>query len=498
MGRSSLRGRRIYDPTIVSANVDALGEAREASGLYSSNSDSDSDEILFPPDYDDRYHFEERQQTRAITEHIPPQTQKRCSRSKVCVLFGLVILAVAVITPIAVVTSKNKKSSASSSAQVVRLEPLPDEFESRCAVASPAGVGQNLRGELQTFFDCKKQCEASTCCDLPPHERGSCLRGNEQTCFDYHRRCQVIRPLLDDLENAEDAEVDADFFILPAPADIQERCSYDALSSSEEALESCRDACYPNLCCYEDLDVVGSGSCSQQEECYGYSPCMNLRVYEWTIEGFDGGDDYDDIDNYDDFDDYDGVDYDDIDDGEDDYDDLDDGDDDYDGGDDIDDGEDDYDDVDDGEDDYDEGDDYDDGVDYDDIDDGQDDYDDIGDIYGDGDGSGLDEEAEPEPEDLDGEDDFAGGGAVDDFDGGEDDDFDSGGIIQEEEDPEPEPEPEDEDDGDLGAAQTTADPQEDFEQLVDPEEEAASSSGHPEPDGGGSDAPTEPEPEDEI
>jgi len=313
MGRSnSKRGSSSYDPTVVSAAVDAMG---------ASSDDDDGDFELGG----------RREQAMAVAassdfENSAGGGGKAKKRGIFLVLGVILILLVAV--PVALTysgsndddnnkstgaaasegenplsasapatapapapapsgSSASAPSSSSSSSppppsSSSPLEPLGSEFEARCS-----------NGDIENnVAQCKAMCSKAACCSILPNDEGSCLGGNERTCLDYHRKCQVLK---DNAIPKVEGDAPADWAIEPAPANLAQTCAYGAISTSKEAQEACEHACFPNLCCY-DNDVA----LCLDEDCKGYSHCLNLAVYEAASPDFSFGDGFDDEDTDDD------------------------------------------------------------------------------------------------------------------------------------------------------------------------------------------------------
>jgi len=256
--------RSIYDPTMVSAALDAANEEGSRNwadpyGLFVGGGDG-----VEPWIDDDQY---EMQRTSEIRRHaqdlLREETRgaRRAGRFKALGAALFVAVGAAGIVASVVVVVTTRKSSPTS------LHRLPSDFEATCT--------EPVQLEWRQEYECGKICDAAACCDFPPEDEWSCLAGNEDACMEYHRKCQKLQPNLDEFADGWGDDVT----IPLAPSDLAERCSYDKISTSERDLTKCQKMCEPSSCCYEKPsgDVA---SCVEHATCQSYSPCYNLRVYD--------------------------------------------------------------------------------------------------------------------------------------------------------------------------------------------------------------------------
>jgi hypothetical protein len=294
MGRSK---RGVYDPTIVSR----LADDQNAEGeLYFSDSERSSHKLNYIEGYMNDAD-NERQET---SEILDPKlhnlrtssrgsmagSASRQKRRRRCLWITGLVVTVAVIVAVICVVAIPKSAAAQKRKRTTPPRPkgAPDGIKNHATLPPPpsnlqqvctdvAEVAANASQPLDSaaLEGCRAACQPSECCDIPSQFKSSCLRGNEDVCMAYHQECFVVS-----LAEYGDKEVNpfvmhnTDVVVQPAPSNLKDLCSVNALISNA-GVKACTKMCKPNACCY-DKNVT---SCSDQANCLGYSPCLNLRSH---------------------------------------------------------------------------------------------------------------------------------------------------------------------------------------------------------------------------
>ncbi|GKZ00677.1 hypothetical protein MPSEU_001019800 [Mayamaea pseudoterrestris] len=249
--------RNIYDPAL-DPSLD--GEFMATSG----NIDDDGDAGVFmdsqyhdDPLYFDDGHMDEERQTTEILDPNLHKLQRSGRGRRMCFYFliSCVTLALIVMTSVLVKKSKSGNDRSVSLSSMELLNP-PAELATICSPDNIVSSDGRKR--------CQDACDVSKCCSYPANTDSSCLAGNEDTCQRYQNSCGVVTGT-----NVITADIS------PAPANLGETCSMQALASTS-GLKACANICMPSRCCY---GAIGD-DCSANENCMGYAPCHNLETHD--------------------------------------------------------------------------------------------------------------------------------------------------------------------------------------------------------------------------